>query len=212
MNSKIGWLKKPAHFGLVLLLAVILGIGVTVAFFTDIESAVNRFTTGKVEIKLEETIKGLEKTNIKVTNGEKALKCYIRVRVNIPSVTYQYNDDPETQALISDVRGNVMPASRWNSLLEGYTLPASEDINVEDVWEKMDDGFWYLSVVLEPNASVPFLGKITYPGLLVDGELKLPGHITEKMLAIPIVAEAIQVEGIKVDGTGATAAYEAFHQ
>ena len=44
-----------------------------------------------------------------------------------------------------------------------------------------------------------------------DGKVELPDGITFDMLTIPIVSEAVQVEGIDVDGAaGADAAYQAF--
>ena len=44
-----------------------------------------------------------------------------------------------------------------------------------------------------------------------DGKVELPDGITFDMLTIPIVSEAVQVEGIDVGGaTGADAAYQAF--
>lgn len=230
MNSKIGWLKKPAHFGLVLLLAVILGIGVTVAFFTDIEAAVNQFKTGKVEIELNEDVSNLKKSNIEVT-GLGTSDSYVRIRADIPNVTYTYLDgeqnEREGQALIYDVEANPISATEWASpaswnppnrlpaeIVRDHSAEAGYD------WIKMDDGFWYLSTTLKKDEIARFLNEISFPGLWKDGTegskgtvvTPLPDGLTLEMLTIPIVAEAVQVEGIDVgEGvTGAKAAEKAF--
>ena len=64
MKNKVKWLKRPMHFGLALLLIAILTIGTTIAFFTDIEAAVNSITTGKIQIDINEKVDGLTKNDI----------------------------------------------------------------------------------------------------------------------------------------------------
>ena len=79
------------HFGLALLLIAILTIGTTIAFFTDIEAAVNSITTGKIQIDINEKVDGLTKNDIGVRAAGKS-ECYVRIRADIPTVTYKYTD------------------------------------------------------------------------------------------------------------------------
>ena len=91
MKNKVKWLKRPMHFGLALLLIAILTIGTTIAFFTDIEAAVNSITTGKIQIDINEKVDGLTKNDIGVRAAGKS-ECYVRIRADIPTVTYKYTD------------------------------------------------------------------------------------------------------------------------
>lgn len=212
------WLKNPFHLGFALLLAVILGIGATMAFFTDREAAVNHFQTGKIELELNETVSGLTKTKIGVTSRGTS-KCYVRVRVDIPTVTYRLTKQDtraEGQALLYDTQGREIKASEWavqNQLpavvVQGNTVREGSE------WIKKEDGFWYLAVTLVPGESVRFLNEITFPGLWDEPTGKvvqpLPDGLTLDMLTIPIAAEAVQAEGLPVgELTGADAALQAF--
>lgn len=84
MKNKVKWLKRPMHFGLALLLIAILTIGTTIAFFTDIEAAVNSITTGKIQIDINEKVDGLTKNDIGVRAAGKS-ECYVRIRADIPN-------------------------------------------------------------------------------------------------------------------------------
>lgn len=92
MKDKNKMLNKSMKFGLALLLIAILAIGATVAFFTDIEAAVNSISTGKVEVEVEENVSGLTKSSIGV-KATGTSECYVRIRVDIPTLTYTYKDD-----------------------------------------------------------------------------------------------------------------------
>ena len=218
MKNKIKWLKRPAHFALTLLVIAILGIGTTIAFFTDIEAAVNSITFGKITIETHEHVEGLTKTDIKVT-ATGSSECYVRIRVDVPTVTYEYEDNGEKKIGTAQVTASgLMPrsAQEW----EEYAGAISTQVYRVDgtgsrlrEWIKKEDGFWYLSDILQKGDVVTFIDEITYPGLwdgtkVVD---PLPDGLTLDMLTIPIISEAIQVEGIDVGGAeGADAAYRAF--
>ena len=69
----------------------------------------------------------------------------------------------------------------------------------------------YMTPGTEGGNYAEFLKSVTYPNLIQNG--KLPDGITEDMLAIPIIAEAVQADNMDVDGkTGAEAAYAAFEK
>ena len=201
MKNKVKWLKRPMHFGLALLLIAILTIGTTIAFFTDIEAAVNSITTGKIQIDINEKVDGLTKNDIGVRAAGKS-ECYVRIRADIPTVTYKYTDS----------EGQGQDGSAWiiyPGNESGVNIAAWNTINEMSVL--ITRGYWYLSETLNQGDYVEFLTSVTYPGLMRDGKVELPDGITFDMLTIPIVSEAVQAEGIDVGGaTGADAAYQAF--
>lgn len=220
MKNKVKWLKKPMHFCLALLLIGILAIGTTIAFFTDIEAAVNSITTGKIQIEIEEEINGLTKSNIGVRAAGKS-ECYVRIRADIPTVTYKYTDSgdgvKDGSALVEYLTdGDVSKTANiaeWNRINEmsASISSASGEGSKAATWIRENDGYWYLSATLNPGDYAKFLISVTYPGLMKNGKVELPDGITFDMLTIPIVSEAVQVEGIDVGGaTGAGAAYRAF--
>lgn len=226
MKDKNKMLNKSMKFGLALLLIAILAIGATVAFFTDIEAAVNSISTGKVEVEVEENVSGLTKSSIGV-KATGTSECYVRIRVDIPTLTYTYKDDDGKEQVGSavvtyllkngeDVQDETQSIAKWNqtgqeiyvsNLYNNGTTPAS--------WVYKGDGYWYLSTTLTPGTEggnyAEFLKSVTYPNLIQNG--KLPDGITEDMLAIPIIAEAVQADNMDVDGkTGAEVAYAAFEK
>ena len=224
MKNVSKWLKQSMHLSLALLVTAVLGIGLTVAFFTDTEGAINRARVGEINVTTEEDVDGLTKSNIAVTSNGTS-EAYVRMRVDIPTVTYSYLDGEESiegaQAMIRlpdlvDVMG-VMTATDWDSLPVGTTIPAiithadgSKEQNADIFWKKESDGFWYLSITLKQGESAEIIESITYPGLwdtttnkLVD---PLPDGLTEDMLTIVITSEAVQT----MDGV--SSAQEAFQK
>lgn len=207
MKNITKWFKKSMHLSLALLVTAVLGIGLTVAFFTDTEGALNRVTVGEINITTGEDVSGLTKSNIDVTSNGTS-EAYVRMRVDIPTVTYTYMKADGTpaqgQAMINDVKGNEYTAMQWQGL---STLPAivkRADGTDEATWIKAEDGFWYLSTTLHQYESAKILMEITYPGLWDDSDKDnphlvnpLPDGLTKDMLTIVITSEAVQtMDGI----------------
>lgn len=224
MKDKNKMLNKSMKFGLALLLIAILAIGATVAFFTDIEAAVNSISTGKVEVEVEEKVDDLTKSGIGV-KATGTSKCYVRIRVDIPTLTYTYKDaDGKEQVGSAVVTYKPTEDPSVSKQIDDWNCNGS-DIYVSDLydkngtisasWVRKEDGYWYLSTALDPAQDgckkAIFLEAVTYPNLIQNG--KLPDGITEDMLAIPIIAEAVQADNMDVgSATGADAAYAAFEK
>ena len=226
MKDKNKMLNKSMKFGLALLMIAILAIGATVAFFTDIEAAVNSISTGKVEVEVEEKVDGLTKSGIGV-KATGTSKCYVRIRVDIPTLTYTYtykDADGKEQVGSAVVTYKPQTGSSVSAMVDVWNSTGS-DIYVSDLydkngtisasWVRKEDGYWYLSTALDPAQDgckkAIFLEAVTYPNLIQNG--KLPDGITEDMLAIPIIAEAVQADNMDVgSATGADAAYAAFEK
>lgn len=222
MKDKNKMLNKSMKFGLALLLIAILAIGATVAFFTDIEAAVNSISTGKVEVEVEENVSGLTKSSIGV-KATGTSECYVRIRVDIPTLTYTYKDDDGKEQVGSAVVTYKPQTGPSVSAMVDVWNSTGSDIYVSDLydkngtisasWVRKEDGYWYLSTALDPAQTgckkAIFLESVTYPNLKQNG--KLPDGITEDMLTIPIIAEAVQADNMDVgNATGADAAFEAF--
>lgn len=211
MESIKKWWKKSMHVSTVLLLIAILGIGLTMAYFTDTETATNLFSTGKAKIDTTENTTGLTKTGIGVSVDQYSVPCYVRIRVDVPLVSYgdgtQLGDQPE----IVLVNGTNITALTWNNYGEGASIPAKIQENViQNGWTKYGE-YWYLCRPLEKGENAEIISTLTYKDLLNEvGEL--PDGIKSSMLTIPITSEAVQKEGIPVSSSGgALAAKEAFN-
>ena len=217
MKNISKWFKKSMRWSMALLLIAVLGVGLTIAYLTDIEAAVNKLTVGRISVEATEDCEDLTKTDIGVTaNGSS--KCYVRMRVDVPNLTYPMEGQEETgEARLTLADGTVITATEWQSYTK--TIPAKisdPTVVVTTEWTKFGD-FWYLSIPLNQDDTAYLLSEITYPGLW-DEEANqmvtpLPDGITEDMLAISITVEAVQADGIDVGGAvSAQAAFNAFQQ
>ena len=117
--------KKILALCLVVALAVTAVVGGTLAYFTDTDNATNTFTTGKVDITLNETFsendaKLLPGKNIakivNVTNNEE--DAYVRLHIAFPADTIYYGENDGVQEYNNLVHFNQRYASlvagEWN--------------------------------------------------------------------------------------------------
>ena len=195
MKRKKAWFKSPIHIMAPLLVASVMIMG-TVAYFTDVEAVVNTIRFGQISIETNETVSGLTKNNIGVTAQGNA-DCFVRIRVDVPTVSYTDANGTKHEAKITLPNDNEMGVSEWLNLTkiksESYT------------WVKGDDGFWYLNEKIPLGTEVLFIKKISYENLYTvdaSGNKTLPGNITEDMLTIPITSEAVQADNIVDDLEG----------
>ena len=156
---------------LILIIVLTLSVSTTVAFLiastTPIE---NSFTPGKVTSAVQETFDGTIKSDVKIQNTGN-VPAYIRAAVVVNWV----NKD-----------GNVCAGTH-----EAFTLPA-----LGEKWIQGDDGYYYYSDPVEPNATT---------GNLFASEITMSTAADGCRLQIEIIGSAIQSEG-----TGAANAQEAW--
>lgn len=206
MKRKKAWFKSPIHIMAPLLVASVMIMG-TVAYFTDVEAVVNTIRFGQISIETNEEVSGLTKSNIGVTAQGNA-DCFVRIRVDVPTVSYTDAKGTEHEAQITLANGTEVRASAW--------LNYSDAIKSGDyTWIKGNDGFWYLNEKISQGTEVLFIEEISYANLYTvdaSGNKTLPGNITEDMLTIPITSEAVQADNIVDDSSkvGAELAMEAF--
>lgn len=214
MKNIRNWFKKSRNFSLVLLVAAILGVGLTVAYLTDIEAAFNNISFSKVEVTPEEqTHQNLTKTEvgIKVTGTS---KCYVRVAVEVPNISYLYeNEKKEADITLADETTHLS-ASEWQTYKNSISAKVNGKISSTAIWEK-NGNYWYLSVPLNRNDKAIIIDKIEYEGLWdeTQGKMVLPDGITKDMLSILITAEAVQADGLDLDlKEGDNASLKAFEK
>ena len=117
--------KKILALCLVVALAVTAVVGGTLAYFTDTDAKTNTFTTGKVDITLNETFneqtakllpgKDIEKI-VNVTNN--AEDAYVRLHIAFPADTIYYGENDGVQEYNNLVHFNQkyasLAAGEWN--------------------------------------------------------------------------------------------------
>ena len=220
MNKIGAWLKRKKTFLFAAAALAVLTAGMSLAFFTDGETAANTVKTGEVQIDIEENIDGLKKTDISVTSTGKS-PCYVRMRVDVPVLKYE--EGGEEKILSPDVNFNdrddtpvETDGSEWNGYTEGKEISTGKDSSdtvKTALWVKKNDGYWYLSVPLKAGEKAALCNQAEYKELMLNGTLNLPAGISKDQLSILVYAEAVQSGHIDVgDAKGAEAAYKAFQQ
>lgn len=214
------WMQKKKHFLFAAAAIAVLTAGMSLAFFTDAETAANTMKTGSVQIDTDETIGGLQKTDISVTGTGKS-PCYVRMRVDVPVLKYQ--DEGEAKVLSPKVNYNTpndTPATvsgeEWNGYESRKEIGTGTNSSVQvepDKWVKMEDGYWYLSKPLPAGKTAVLCNTVEYEDLLHNGKLELPTGISKDQMSILVYAEAVQSDHMDVEESkGAEAAYAAFQQ
>lgn len=230
--SKVGqWLKAKKNLIFAVAGIAVLTAGMSLALFTDSESAANTVKTGQVQIEAGEDLEGLAKKNIFVI-GKGASPCYVRMRVDVPVLKYtdngtektltpkvSYNQrTAESENTQDDGKSVSAEGSDWNSFSAGKKIrPGSESSpSIQSAeWVKKDDGYWYLSRPLKNDEKAVLCNSVKYENIKDSntGKLELPSGISKDQLSIVVYAEAVQSDNIDVgDKEDADAAYEAFQQ
>ncbi len=210
--------KKPLLFAAAAI--AVLTAGMSLAFFTDAETAANTMKTGSVQIETEETIDGLKKTDISVTGTGKS-PCYVRMRVDVPVLKYQ--EEGKTETLSPTVKYNTpddreatVSGEEWNSYEIRQEIGTGTNSSSQvkpDTWVKREDGYWYLSKPLPAGKTAVLCNTVEYEDLRHNGKLELPTGISKDQLSILVYAEAVQSDHMDVgESKGAEAAYAAFQQ
>lgn len=181
-------IKKLLPVMLTVALVAVIGVGATLAYFTDKDDATNVFTMGNVDVDLTEpnfdTEDGEADKTISnvmpgqtitkdptITLGEDSLDAYIRVKLDVTGFENVENGD----AYIADI-------------IDGL------DINEEDWYEV--DGYYYFKNILtnaEENANVATLFT----------EVKIPtswnNDVADVTFEIVVSVDAVQADNLAED-------------
>ncbi|MBQ2960403.1 MAG: hypothetical protein IJE09_04180 [Oscillospiraceae bacterium] len=131
--------KKLTAIALVICLMAVAVIGGSLAYFTDTKDVENVFTTGDVEIEIQEVfeegsklIPGIDvekKVNVANTGSERA---FVRVHIAIPTILDSGDDDdPRFAAYDNLLHWNMSKASlvdglwNWNQSADGPNYPGN---------------------------------------------------------------------------------------
>lgn len=171
-----------------LALVAALGIGATLAYFTDSDSATNIITMGNVDIDLDEpnfdpgddddTIENVipNQDIVKdptITLGEDSERAYIRA-----TITY----------MMDDMIMNPLQASELEALItrEGSKLVENT------LWVKGEGNYYYYQNIVEPGEKVVFFDHVKIPS-------NWGNEVADKTIQIIVSAEAIQADNFTPD-------------
>lgn len=172
--------KKTKSLLLSLLLVGAIGVGATLAYFTDSQDVTNTITMGKVDIDLEEpnfpddkTIEDVKpnQTIVKdptITLKEGSEKAYIRAKIE-----YTFDNAPMSETMIEQLEAGI------------DMISAS--------WVKGDDGYFYFQGILEDEEdknSVKLFEHVTIPEVWGN-------EVANKSIEIKVSAEAIQADNFE---------------
>lgn len=212
--------KKILSLCLVLCLAATAIVGGTLAYFTDTDEATNVFTTGNVDIDLEETfdpdnaklMPGIDiekKVNVKNIGSEEA---FVRVHIAIPSMLDSGSEDePQFAAYNNTLHWNFTNAAiadgqwNWNSNKDGANYPGNG--GTWNMYQQEVDGILYNVYVATYETALAENAITTTDAI---NKVYLDKNVTNEMMAeiiealdenpkILVVAEGGQVAGFEND-------------
>lgn len=125
--------RKILTLAMALSIVAIMAVGATLAYFTDTDSEVNTFTTGKIDIDLIEEfdeakaklLPGTQDANfipkvVTVKNENDSEKAYVRVHIALPSKMVDQNLNSYNDMLHWNFAGADYAAGKW-SMLKTYS-------------------------------------------------------------------------------------------
>lgn len=175
-----------------LALVGVIGIGSTLAYFTDRDEETNVITMGHVDIDLDEPIFSGTHENNTITNVVPN-----QTIVKDPTITLKADSESAYLRAKIEVKG----------LSDEQVKQLMENINIQEGWELSDDGYYYFQTAV---------GKTSIDQKFVlFNEVKIPekwgNEVTKAEFTIDVTAEAIQAENFeptRVDGKIVAWTYE----
>lgn len=139
-----------------LCIAAVVGIlsytHLTTAFFVADDRKENVAVMGNMDTNIEEELYGLEKKGISVTNSG-SVDCYVRVMIRIPQI--KDSAGKLYTAAVTDCNGSPVNLDTAETIVSG-----------SGVWTRdEEDGYWYYSVPVAPETTIPFLNSVKYENL-----------------------------------------------
>lgn len=186
--------KKILALVTALTLVAVVGIGATLAYFTDSDEATNVITMGHVDIDLDEpnfdpTPEGEEKDN-KIENivpGQEITKD--------PTITVAGDSEDAYIRAKIEFSNNLSPEQKAD-LLAGINVDST-------VWFLGTDGYYYYKDVVGAGSKVVLFGKVVIPS-------KWGNEVADLTFEINVSAEAIQADNFtpQKDDAGMITAWE----
>lgn len=172
-------MNKKKLLSLIMSVALIgaIGVGATLAYFTDTESATNVITMGNVDIELEEPgfdkEDGNEDNTIEdITPGEEIVKD--------PTITAGENSQDAYVRAKIEITG--LSEKQEEQLMAGITI--NED------WVLSEDGYYYYQKILAATQSATLFNTVVIPS-------EWGNDMADKTFKIIVDAEAIQSDNFE---------------
>ena len=180
-KKKLKFNKKSLRY--LILLAFIIVIGVTSAFYISSVAMVNNFKTSTYDVKLEEEFNGTFGTKkVSIVNNEDNTP--VVLRINYLEVWSKLNEDGIYDTLSNKFNGSDVVTKEWTEEFKtNFTL--------------RDDGWYYYNKVLEPGDRVEILKSITLNDELIQSSSNYENYktynyeLTFNYEAIQATSEAI---------------------
>jgi len=203
--------KKILVLAMTLSMVAILAMGATLAYFTDVDNVTNTFTTGNVNIEIEEVfeqdselIPGIDVEKDVFVKNTGTKDAYVRVHIAVPKILD--SGDPEFAAYANTLHWNFTRASieegqwNWNESVDGAYYPGNG--GAWNSYETTIDGVDYTVYVATYMTALASGAKTATESLT---KVYLDTSVTNESLAeileeigtikIHVVAEGGQVDG-----------------
>lgn len=212
--------KKIFAVALCIALVTILVVGGTLAYYTDTAEQTNTFTTGKVDIKLDETKVELSKEGNLVSNGERteeAQSYHLFPAMTVdkdPTITVESGSEDAWIGAIVTIKGDL------DALLcpEGYDeiatvcflgglLNDSAKCEVVQVADKANDTwtlYFFVKDIRQAGDTMVLFEQLAIPAEWDNAEMALINDMT-----IDVVAFGTQANGFADCKTAMTTAFKA---
>lgn len=176
--------KKLAMLTLSLVLIATVGVGATLAYFTDSDAATNTITMGHVDIDLDEPNYDPDDPNTPEDEGEDNTITDIipgEVITKDPTITVaQGSADAYLRASIT--LGDNLNETQKAELLAG--------IEINDGWVLAEDGYYYYQSKVTAGDSAVLFNEVTIPATWGN-------EVADLTLTIDVAAEAIQADNFE---------------
>ena len=167
--------KKLATLVASLALVAALGVGATLAYFTDSDTALNTITMGKVDIELDEPDWDEDNPDGEIDEIKPGQEI-----VKDPTITVKANsEDAYLRAKIT-----------YKDLTPEQAKQLEANIAIQNGWVKSSDGYFYYQYVVGKanfDQKIIFFNKVTIPA-------EWGNEMAEKRFRIDVQAEAIQAD------------------
>jgi predicted ribosomally synthesized peptide with SipW-like signal peptide len=162
-------------------LVAVVGIGSTLAYFTDKADTQNVVTFGHVDISIDEP-------NFDTEDGEEdnAISNVVPGQVIVKDPTITVDETSETAYL----RAKIDIADEKGKLTDDQKAALEAKIHFASHWYKSADGYYYFSRKVEPGSIVNLFDKVTIPETWGN-------EVADLTFTIDIHAEAIQADSFK---------------
>ena len=168
-----------------LVLVGAIGVGATLAYFTDNDVATNVVTMGHVDIDLDEPnyTPGIDNVMEDLVPGETITKD--------PTITVAENSQPAfIRAKIEFLMDGAPMGAKYASELEGQLTLEGTKLVEDTSWKKGEGNYYYFQYEVDPGEKIVLFDEVTIPS-------NWGNDVADSEIQIIVSAEAIQSENFE---------------